>query len=232
MTNYHDYHETNNPGQPWYMPEFQGGAFDPWGGPGYEACGVLTGPDFQDVFYKHNWAANAKLLSYYMVYGYASLSSLPLSSTNVLAEARAGLHSRSLGYTPVTTTAPPSTRHAGSLRSSMSSSDRASSCARPRSSARRTGSETRRPVPQVSPSATAPHSRRSSRTPTPAPASLSRASWTRRRRKCLNSRARCSPNTRTTARASRSTSPSPPPRARSRSPRRRAASRSTAGRAR
>lgn len=49
---------------------FEGGSFDPWGGPGYDACAVLTGPDFQDVFYKQNWASNAKLLSYYMLYGY------------------------------------------------------------------------------------------------------------------------------------------------------------------
>ncbi|KAI0092324.1 glycoside hydrolase superfamily [Irpex rosettiformis] len=68
-TNYHDYHESVNPGQPFYMPEFQGGSFDPWGGPGYDACEVLTGPDFQDVFYKWNWASNVKLISYYMVYG-------------------------------------------------------------------------------------------------------------------------------------------------------------------
>ena len=46
-----------------------GGSFDPWGGPGYDACEVLTGSDFQDVFYKQNWASNAKLISYYMVYG-------------------------------------------------------------------------------------------------------------------------------------------------------------------
>ncbi|KAF7789942.1 hypothetical protein EIP86_000890 [Pleurotus ostreatoroseus] len=51
------------------MPEFQGGSFDPWGGPGYDACEVLTGPDFQDVFNKWNWASNVKLLSYYMLYG-------------------------------------------------------------------------------------------------------------------------------------------------------------------
>ena len=68
-TNYHQYHEQVNPSEPWYMPEFQGGAFDPWGGPGYDACELLTGPDFQDVFYKHNWAANMKLVSYYMFYG-------------------------------------------------------------------------------------------------------------------------------------------------------------------
>ncbi|KAJ3543307.1 hypothetical protein NM688_g5870 [Phlebia brevispora] len=68
-TNYHAYHEEVNPSEPFYMPEFQGGSFDPWGGPGYDACEVLTGPDFQDVFNKQNWAANVKLLSYYMLYG-------------------------------------------------------------------------------------------------------------------------------------------------------------------
>ena len=68
-TNYHQYHAEVNPSQPWYMPEFQGGAFDPWEGPGYDACAVLTGPDFEDVFYKQNWAGNAKLISYYMFCG-------------------------------------------------------------------------------------------------------------------------------------------------------------------
>ena len=47
-----------------------GGSFDPWGGPGYDACEVLTGPDFQDVFYKQNWASNVKMISYYMLYGF------------------------------------------------------------------------------------------------------------------------------------------------------------------
>ncbi|PIL34795.1 hypothetical protein GSI_02582 [Ganoderma sinense ZZ0214-1] len=75
--NYHQYHEANNPSEPWFMPEFQGGSFDPWGGPGYDACAVLTGPDFQDVFYKHNWAANVKLVSYYMFYGGTSWGGLP-----------------------------------------------------------------------------------------------------------------------------------------------------------
>ncbi|KAI1789917.1 glycoside hydrolase superfamily, partial [Ganoderma leucocontextum] len=75
--NYHQYHEANNPSEPWFMPEFQGGAFDPWGGPGYDSCELLTGPDFQDVFYKHNWAANVKLVSYYMFYGGTSWGGLP-----------------------------------------------------------------------------------------------------------------------------------------------------------
>ncbi|TBU22169.1 glycoside hydrolase superfamily [Dichomitus squalens] len=76
-TNYHQYHEANNPSEPWYMPEFQGGSFDPWGGPGYDACELLTGPDFQDVFYKHNWAANVKMISYYMLYGGTSWGGIP-----------------------------------------------------------------------------------------------------------------------------------------------------------
>ena len=40
------------------MPEFQAGAYDPWAGPGYDACAKLTGDDFEDVFYKENWGAN------------------------------------------------------------------------------------------------------------------------------------------------------------------------------
>ncbi|TBU55766.1 glycoside hydrolase superfamily [Dichomitus squalens] len=76
-TNYHSYHESADPAEPWYMPEFQGGAFDPWAGPGYDACEVLTGADFEDVFYKQNWAANVKLISYYMLYGGTSWGGFP-----------------------------------------------------------------------------------------------------------------------------------------------------------
>ena len=74
VTTYHEYHAEVNPSQPWYMPEFQAGAYDPWAGPGYDACAKLTGADFEDVFYKENWAANAKLISYYMLYGYVVLT--------------------------------------------------------------------------------------------------------------------------------------------------------------
>ena len=46
-----------------------GGSHDYWGGPGYNACVARIGPDFEDIFYKNNWAANAKMISYYMTYG-------------------------------------------------------------------------------------------------------------------------------------------------------------------
>jgi hypothetical protein len=40
------------PGEPIYIPEFQGGSFDGWGGSGYADCAAMTGPDFENVYYK------------------------------------------------------------------------------------------------------------------------------------------------------------------------------------
>ncbi len=40
---------------------------------GYAPCRTLTGPDFQSVFNLELWASNAKLISYYMIFGYAVL---------------------------------------------------------------------------------------------------------------------------------------------------------------
>ncbi|GAA4614281.1 beta-galactosidase [Actinoallomurus liliacearum] len=54
---------------PIFTPEFQGGAFDPWGGPGYDKCRQLTGPDFEKVFYENNIANGATLQNFYMTYG-------------------------------------------------------------------------------------------------------------------------------------------------------------------
>ncbi|HLL67834.1 MAG TPA: beta-galactosidase [Micromonosporaceae bacterium] len=57
------------PDHPLRIAEFQGGAFDPWGGPGYDRCRQLTGPEFQKVFYKHNIAQGVTEQSFYMAYG-------------------------------------------------------------------------------------------------------------------------------------------------------------------
>jgi beta-galactosidase GanA len=54
---------------PVFTPEYQGGAFDPWGGPGYEQCRQLIGPDFEKVFYKNNVANGATIQNFYMTYG-------------------------------------------------------------------------------------------------------------------------------------------------------------------
>ncbi|KAH9053098.1 glycoside hydrolase family 35 protein [Lactarius vividus] len=68
-----------NPGQPFYVPEFQGGSYDAWGptAPGYASCGEMTGAEFQSVFYRQLWASNAKLMNFYMVYGGTSWGGLP-----------------------------------------------------------------------------------------------------------------------------------------------------------
>ncbi|KAJ6579095.1 glycoside hydrolase family 35 protein [Mycena vulgaris] len=78
-TNYLSYHERVNPSQAWYFPEFQGGSFDAWGptAPGYAPCAQLTGPNFQSVFNRQLWASNAKLISYYMIYGGTSWGAIP-----------------------------------------------------------------------------------------------------------------------------------------------------------
>ncbi|KAI0059604.1 glycoside hydrolase family 35 protein [Artomyces pyxidatus] len=79
VTNYHDYHEGTNPSQPFYFPEFQGGSFDAWGptAPGYANCRELTGPEFESVFYRNLWASNAKMMSFYMIFGGTSWGALP-----------------------------------------------------------------------------------------------------------------------------------------------------------
>ncbi|KIJ64658.1 glycoside hydrolase family 35 protein [Hydnomerulius pinastri MD-312] len=79
VTNYYSYHESVDPSEPWYFPEFQGGSFDAWGptAPGYDQCRVLTGADFENVFYLNLWASNAKLINYYMLYGGTSWGALP-----------------------------------------------------------------------------------------------------------------------------------------------------------
>ncbi|MDT4905015.1 MAG: hypothetical protein QOH52_3031 [Pseudonocardiales bacterium] len=56
-------------GKPLYTPEFQGGAFDPWGGPGYDKCAQLINDQFANVFYKQNIAVGATAQSFYMTYG-------------------------------------------------------------------------------------------------------------------------------------------------------------------
>ncbi|MGE7136724.1 beta-galactosidase [Luteibacter sp. NPDC031894] len=54
---------------PLFFPEYQGGAFDVWGGPGYEACRTFTGPAFERVFYESVMAAGSTMQNFYMTYG-------------------------------------------------------------------------------------------------------------------------------------------------------------------
>lgn len=72
-------------GRIWLISLCAGGSHDYWGGPGYERCRARIGPDFEDVFYKNNWASNVKMHSVYMFYGYErkSLVVLVVSLTHI-----------------------------------------------------------------------------------------------------------------------------------------------------
>ena len=65
------------PGEPLYLPEFQGGSFDGWGGNGYDNCYTMTGADFENVYYKNNIAQGATMQSYYMGVGGTNWGWLP-----------------------------------------------------------------------------------------------------------------------------------------------------------
>jgi beta-galactosidase GanA len=62
---------------PIYLPEYQGGSFDGWGGSGYGKCYDMTGPDFENVFYKNNIAQGATMQSNYMGVGGTNWGWLP-----------------------------------------------------------------------------------------------------------------------------------------------------------
>jgi len=64
-------------GMPIYIPEFQGGSFDGWGGSGYANCYTMTGPDFENVFYKNNIAQGVTMQSNYMGVGGTNWGWLP-----------------------------------------------------------------------------------------------------------------------------------------------------------
>jgi beta-galactosidase GanA len=64
-------------GMPIYIPEFQGGSFDGWGGSGYANCYTMTGPDFENVYYKNNIAQGVTMQSNYMGVGGTNWGWLP-----------------------------------------------------------------------------------------------------------------------------------------------------------
>ncbi|PVG04083.1 putative beta-galactosidase [Serendipita vermifera] len=68
-TSLHANHVRLAPAIPLALYEWQGGAFDYWGGAGYEGCYKLTNEKFANVFYKNNIAGGAKLQNLYMTFG-------------------------------------------------------------------------------------------------------------------------------------------------------------------
>ncbi|KAJ8101436.1 glycoside hydrolase superfamily [Lipomyces tetrasporus] len=69
LTNYRQYLARVAAETPNFAPEFQGGAYDLWGGTGYDSCMEMTGPEYVNVFYKNNVAQKFTMMSHYMAYG-------------------------------------------------------------------------------------------------------------------------------------------------------------------
>lgn len=66
---FYDGHKGVAPNTPNSILEFQGGAFDPWGGAGFEQCYKLIGPEMVRIFYKNVYASATHLLNIYMTFG-------------------------------------------------------------------------------------------------------------------------------------------------------------------
>lgn len=66
--NYYDYFAQTSPTQPSFFPEFQGGSYNPWGGP-EGGCPGDIGADFANLFYRNLIAQRSTALSLYMMFG-------------------------------------------------------------------------------------------------------------------------------------------------------------------
>ncbi|KAJ7232006.1 glycoside hydrolase superfamily [Mycena rebaudengoi] len=69
--NYFPHFELVSPTQPSFIPEFQGGSYNPWAGPqgGCGGPGTLLDVDFVNVFYRDLAAQRITMISLYMLYG-------------------------------------------------------------------------------------------------------------------------------------------------------------------
>lgn len=68
VVNYVDYFESFSPTQPNFMPEFQGGSYNPWGGP-EGGCPNDIGVDFANLFYRNLIYQRVTAVSLYMLFG-------------------------------------------------------------------------------------------------------------------------------------------------------------------
>ncbi|PQE31790.1 beta-galactosidase b protein [Rutstroemia sp. NJR-2017a WRK4] len=68
VIDYYDHFQAISPTQPSFLPEFQGGSFNPWGGP-EGGCPQNTPADFANLFYRNNVGQRVTAMSLYMLYG-------------------------------------------------------------------------------------------------------------------------------------------------------------------
>ncbi|KAG9233709.1 putative beta-galactosidase [Amylocarpus encephaloides] len=64
------------PTQPSFLAEFQGGSYNPWPGP-EGGCTNTTGPNWVNVFYRHNIGQKVTSMNVYMIFGGTNWGGLP-----------------------------------------------------------------------------------------------------------------------------------------------------------
>ncbi|KXH35121.1 glycosyl hydrolase family 35 [Colletotrichum simmondsii] len=65
---YYSYFTVQSPSQPNFLPEFQGGSYNPWGGP-EGGCPSDIGADFANIFYRDLIYQRVTAISLYMMFG-------------------------------------------------------------------------------------------------------------------------------------------------------------------
>ncbi|CAG9945472.1 unnamed protein product [Clonostachys rosea f. rosea IK726] len=68
VQNYYDYFTVQSPTQPNFLPEFQGGSYNPWGGP-EGGCPTDIGDAFANMFYRNLIYQRVTAISLYMLFG-------------------------------------------------------------------------------------------------------------------------------------------------------------------
>ena len=68
VIDYTGYFDAQSPTQPNFMPEFQGGSYNPWGGP-QGGCPGDIGADFANMFYRNLIYQRVTAISLYMLFG-------------------------------------------------------------------------------------------------------------------------------------------------------------------
>lgn len=83
VIDYYDHFEEVSPTQPSFFPEFQGGSYNPWGGP-EGGCPADIGADFANIFYRNLISQRVTALSLYMVFGGTNWGALaaPVTATS------------------------------------------------------------------------------------------------------------------------------------------------------
>ncbi|KAJ4357598.1 uncharacterized protein N0V89_002174 [Didymosphaeria variabile] len=68
-TDWRKTHLEQSPNTPYLLVEYQAGAYQPWGGDGFDKCAEFTNEEFERVFYKNNIAVGATISNFYMTFG-------------------------------------------------------------------------------------------------------------------------------------------------------------------